>query len=117
MIVQKYGTMSGQRSQNALLSDIHQSSTHGDAPGAGPQEMECTNEYDDTEVSATFCSIAFCASTPPGRGIGNVEIAIPLVYGQIIRRTVHALYTPCRRALHNALAASLVTARSSPTGL
>jgi hypothetical protein len=99
--------------------------------------MECTAEFDDTEVSATICSIAFFTSTPPGRdlsqfwvvdfarsislvafridfvsfdlpssrsrvggvgvdvrGSGSVEIAIPLVSGQIIRRTVHALCTP-----------------------
>jgi hypothetical protein len=98
--------------------------------------MECTDEYDDTEVSATFCSIAFFASAPPGRdlsqfwvvdyacsinltafrsdfvsfdlpsgisrvggegvdvrGSGNVEIAIPLVYGRIIRRTLHTVHT------------------------
>jgi hypothetical protein len=98
--------------------------------------MECTDEYDDTEVGTRLCSIAFSASTPPGRdlsdfwvvdsacsinltafrsdfvsfdppsdnshvggvgvdvlGSGNVEINIQLVSGQVIRRTVHALYT------------------------
>jgi hypothetical protein len=136
MIVQKYGASSEHASHNALLSDMHKSDTYGDTPGAGPLEMECTDEYDGTEVSTTFCSIAFTASTLPRRelsqfwvvdsvcsinltafrsdfvsfdppsdtsrvggvgvdvlGSGNVEIAIPIVYGQIICRTVHALYT------------------------
>jgi hypothetical protein len=137
MIVHKYGAPIGQASHNALLSDMHQSNTDGDAPGAGPSERDCTDEYDDTEVGTTFCSVALSASTPPGRDLsnlmvidsacsinltafrsdfvsfdppsgtsrvggvgvdvlrsGNVEISIPLVSGQTIRRTFHALYTP-----------------------
>jgi hypothetical protein len=135
IIVLQYGAPTGQASHNALLSDMHQSDTNGDAPGAGPSEMECTDEYDHTEVGTTFCDIAFSASTPRDvtfthwvvhsacsinlnafrsdfvifdppsgtsrvggvsvdvLGSGNVEIAIPLVSGQIRRRKVHALYT------------------------
>jgi hypothetical protein len=33
--------------------------------------MECTDEYDETEVGTTFCSIAFSASTPPGRDLSD----------------------------------------------
>jgi hypothetical protein len=118
-----------------MLGDTHQSDTNGDKPGAGPSTMECTDEY-DTEVGATFNSIAFSAFTPPGRdlsqfrvvdsacsinftafrsnfvsfkppsgtyrvgsvgvalrGSGNVQITIPLVFGQTVRRIVHAMYT------------------------
>jgi hypothetical protein len=74
MKVQKYGAPSGHTSHNALMSDMHESDTDGDARGAGPLEMECTDEYDDTEVSATFCSIAFCASTPPGRDLSQLWV-------------------------------------------
>jgi hypothetical protein len=121
-----------------MLSDMHQSDTNGDAPGAGPLKMECTDECDDTEVSVTFSDVAFSVSTPPGRdlyqfwvvdcaysinltafrsdfvsfdppsgtsrvggvgvdvrGSGNVEIAIPVVSGQIIEHcNIHALCTP-----------------------
>jgi hypothetical protein len=48
-----------------------QSETNGDASGAGPSEMECIDEYDDTEVSATFCSIAFSAYATPGRDLSQ----------------------------------------------
>jgi hypothetical protein len=71
MIVQKYGAPSGHASHNALVSDMQQLDTRGDAPGAGPSEMECTDEYDDTEVGITFCSIALSASTPPGRDLSD----------------------------------------------
>jgi hypothetical protein len=72
MIVQKYGTPSGHASHhNALRSDMHHSDTDGAAPGASPLEMECTYEYDDAEVITIFCSIAFSASTLPGRDISQ----------------------------------------------
>jgi hypothetical protein len=71
MINHKYGAPSGHASHNALLSDMHQSDTDGDAPGVGPSEMECTDEYDDTEVGTTFCSVALSASTPPGRDLSD----------------------------------------------
>jgi hypothetical protein len=158
MIVQKYGTPSGQASHNALLSDPHQSDTDGDAPVAGPSEMECTDEYDDTEVGTTFCSTAFSTSAPPGRdlsdfwvvdsacsinltafrsdfvsfdppsgtirvggvgvdvlGSGSVKINIPLVCGQVLRRTAHALYTldmAARSAQHNGRLLSVSRMRS-----
>jgi hypothetical protein len=150
MTVHKYGAPSEKAFHNALLSDMHQSDRYGDPPGACPSEMECIDEYDATEVGTTFCSLAFSASTPPGRdlsdfwvvdfacsiyltafrsdfvsfdppsgpcsvggvgvdvlGSGNVEIAIPLVYGRIgVARFTRCIPMTYRRALHNALAAS-----------
>jgi hypothetical protein len=48
MIVHKYGAPSEHASHNALLSDMYQSDRYGDAPGVGPSEMECIDEYDAT---------------------------------------------------------------------
>jgi hypothetical protein len=67
MTVQKYGAPSGHAFHNALLSDMHMTNTDVDAHGAGPSEMECADEYDDTEVGTTFCSVAISSSTPPRR--------------------------------------------------
>jgi hypothetical protein len=71
MIVQKHGAPSGQASHTALLSDMHKSDTNGNAPVAGPSEMECTGEYDNTEVGTTYCFIAFSSSTTPGRDLSD----------------------------------------------
>jgi hypothetical protein len=55
MIVQKYGTLGGFASAHAaLLSDVP-----ADDSNIMPTLEECTDEYDDTEVSAPFSSVAF----------------------------------------------------------
>jgi hypothetical protein len=66
MIIHKYGTHVVPASRNAHMSDVPQSDAESDAPGAGPTELECIDEHDDTEVSTSFCSLALSTTTPPG---------------------------------------------------
>jgi hypothetical protein len=61
MIIQKYGTPCGSASAHAaLLSDVSTDDLE-----------ECTNEYDDTEVSVPFSSVAFSSSLAPGRDLSQ----------------------------------------------
>jgi hypothetical protein len=63
MIIQKYGTPSGFATAHAaLLSDV----TADDTDGLPTLENN-TDEYDDTEVSVPFNSVAFPSSLTPGR--------------------------------------------------
>jgi hypothetical protein len=133
MIVQKYGTPGGSATAHAtLLSDV----TAADDIDSMPTLEDCIDEYDDTEVSVPFNSVAFSSSLSPGRdlsqfwvidsacfnltafrgdfttcappsapsrvggvgvdvkGSGSMRISVWLASGQLIHRTVHALYTP-----------------------
>jgi hypothetical protein len=67
MIIQKYGTLGGAHSAHAaLLSDV----TADDTDGLSTFE-DCTDEYDDTEVSDPFSSIAFSSSLIPDRDLSQ----------------------------------------------
>jgi hypothetical protein len=68
MIIQKYGTPGGSATaQAALLSDV----TAADDPGGLPTLEDCTDNYDDTEVSVPFSSVAFSSSLTPGRDLSQ----------------------------------------------
>jgi hypothetical protein len=63
MIVHKYGTPGGFASTHAaLLSDVPI-----DDPDSLPTLEDCTDEYDDTEVSVPFSHVGFSSSITPGR--------------------------------------------------
>jgi hypothetical protein len=63
MIIQKYGTLGGSATAHAaLLSDV----TADDVSGGLPTLEECTDEYDDTEVSVLFTFVAFSSSLTTG---------------------------------------------------
>jgi hypothetical protein len=65
MIIQKYGATGGSHSAHAaLLSDVP-----ADASASLPTLEECTDEYDDTEVSVPFNRVAFSSSLTPGRNL------------------------------------------------
>jgi hypothetical protein len=68
MIVQKYGTLGGSASAHAALqSDVLTNESH-----SLPTLEDCTDEYDDTEVSVPFSFVAFSSSiTPPGRDLSQ----------------------------------------------
>jgi hypothetical protein len=59
-IVQKYGALS----HAVLLSDV----PADDTDSLSTLE-DCTDEYDDTEVSVHFSSVAFSSSLIPGRDL------------------------------------------------
>jgi hypothetical protein len=66
MIIQKYGTPSGPAiAHAALLSAV----TAADDPRGLPTLEDRTDEYDDTEVSVPFISVAFSSSLTPGRDL------------------------------------------------
>jgi hypothetical protein len=70
MIIQKYGTPRGSSSAHAaLLSDV----TADDTDGL-PTLEDCTDEYDDTEVSVPFSSVAFSSSLTPGRDLSQLWV-------------------------------------------
>jgi hypothetical protein len=134
LIIQKYGTPAdGSASAHAtMLSDVPTN-----YPNSLPTLEECTDEFDDTEVSVPFTFVAFSSSLAPGRdlsqfwvvdsacsinltafrhdfvtfdspstpsrvggvgvdvkGTGTVRLSILLASGELIHRTVQALYTP-----------------------
>jgi hypothetical protein len=133
MIFQKYGTRGGSASAHvALLSDVPTYEVD-----VLPTLEDCTDEYDDTQVSVPITYVVFSSSIAPGRdlsqlwgvdslysinltafrhdfvtfdppstsfrvggvgvdvkGSGSVRLSVLLDSGQIIHRTVHALYTP-----------------------
>jgi hypothetical protein len=65
MIVQNYGTPCGCASAHAaVLSDVP-----ADDANIMPTLEVCTYEYDDTEVSVPFSSVAFSSSLTPGRNL------------------------------------------------
>jgi hypothetical protein len=67
MIVRKYGTLGGSACAHvALLSDVP-----ADEIDSLPTIEDYTNEYDDTEVSVPFSSIAFSSSITRGRDLSQ----------------------------------------------
>jgi hypothetical protein len=67
MIVKKYGTLAGCASADAaLLSDVPL-----DDPDTMPTLEECTDDFDDTEVSVPFSSVALSSSFAPGRDLSQ----------------------------------------------
>jgi hypothetical protein len=68
MIIHKYGTLGGSAiAHAALLSDV----TAADDLAALPTLEECKDEYNDTEVSVPFRSVAFSSSLTPGRDLSQ----------------------------------------------
>jgi hypothetical protein len=69
-INQNYGTPGGNaQAHAALLSEVSHDEPHGPCPFDMPTMKECTNEYDDTEVSVPFGYVAFSSSLAPGRDL------------------------------------------------
>jgi hypothetical protein len=67
MIIKKYGTHGGSASAHAaMLSDVT-----ADDTDSLPTLEDCTYEYDDTEVSVPFSSVAFSSSLTPGRDLSQ----------------------------------------------
>jgi hypothetical protein len=67
MIIQKYGTLGGYAfAHAALLKDVTADNTDG-----LPTLKDRTNEYDNTEVSVPFNSVAFSFSCTPGRDLSQ----------------------------------------------
>jgi hypothetical protein len=63
MIMQKYGGLGGYAfAHAALLSEVT-----ADDPAGLPTLEDCTDDYDDTEVSVPFSYVAFSSSLTPGR--------------------------------------------------
>jgi hypothetical protein len=70
MIIQKYGAPSGSHLAHvALLSDVP-----ADDSDRLPTLQECTDEYDDTEASVPFSSVAFSSSLTPGRNLSHFRV-------------------------------------------
>jgi hypothetical protein len=73
MIIQKYGAPSGSHSAHAALqSDV----PADDSDSLSTLEV-CTDEYDDTEVSFPFSSVAFSSSLTLGRNLSQSFFSIP----------------------------------------
>jgi hypothetical protein len=67
IIVQKYGALGGSHSAHAaLLIDVP-----ADDSDSLPTLEECTDEYDDNEVSVPFSSVAFSSSLTHGRSLSQ----------------------------------------------
>jgi hypothetical protein len=67
VIIKNYGTLGGfPFAHAAMLSDV----TAGDSDSL-PTLEDCTDEYDDTEVSVPFSSVAFSPSLTPGRDLSQ----------------------------------------------
>jgi hypothetical protein len=70
MIIQKYGAPSGSHSAHAAMpSDVP-----ADDSESFPTLEECTDEYDDTEVSVPFSSVAFSSSLTPSRKLSQFYV-------------------------------------------
>jgi hypothetical protein len=70
MIIQKYGAPGGSHyAHAALLIDVP-----ADDSAGLPTLEECTDEYDDTEVSVPFSSVAFSSSLTPGRNLSQLWV-------------------------------------------
>jgi hypothetical protein len=67
MILHKYGTVGGSAyAHAALLSDVT-----ADDNDILPTLEDCTDEYDDTEVSVPFSYVAFSTFLTPGRDLSQ----------------------------------------------
>jgi hypothetical protein len=67
MIIQKYSAPGGSHFAHvALLSDVPADDSNG-----LPTLEQYTDEYDDTEVSVSFSSIAFSSSLIPGLNLSH----------------------------------------------
>jgi hypothetical protein len=67
MVVQKYGTFGVFAfAYAALMSDVP-----ADDADSLPTLEDCKDEYDDTEVSVPFTSVAFSSSLTPGRDLSQ----------------------------------------------
>jgi hypothetical protein len=67
MIIQKYNAPSGSHyAHAALLSDLP-----ADDSASLPTLEECTDEYDDTEVSVPSSSVTFSSFLTPGRNLSQ----------------------------------------------
>jgi hypothetical protein len=67
MIIQKYGAPGGSHfAHAAMLSDVP-----ADDSDSLPTLEECTDEYDDNEVSVPFNSVAFSSSLAVGRNLSQ----------------------------------------------
>jgi hypothetical protein len=70
MIIHKIGTPGGTaRAHAALLSDVPSDDTE-----VMRTMYECTDEYDDSEVSVPFTSVAFSFSLAPGRNLPKFRV-------------------------------------------
>jgi hypothetical protein len=70
MIVKKYGTHGSSASAHtALVSDVPTAD-----PDVLPTLEECTDEYDDSEVSVPSTSVAFSASISPGHDLSRLWV-------------------------------------------
>jgi hypothetical protein len=68
MIIPKYGTPGGSAlAHAAMLIDV----TADDNPDGLPILEDCTDEYDDTEVSVPFSFVALSSSLTPGRDLSQ----------------------------------------------
>jgi hypothetical protein len=67
VIIHKYGAPGGSHSAHAaLLSDVP-----ADDSESLPTLEDCTDEYDDIEVSVPFSSVVFSSSLTPGRNLSQ----------------------------------------------
>jgi hypothetical protein len=72
MIIKKYGTLGGNASAYAaVLSDVPTDGTE-----IMPTLEECTDEYDDTEVSVPFSSVVFSSSLSPNRDLSQFWVIV-----------------------------------------
>jgi hypothetical protein len=70
MIIKKYGAPRGYTfAHAAILSDVPAEDTD-----SLPTLEDCTDEYDDTEVSVPFSSFAKSFSLTPGRDLSYVWV-------------------------------------------
>jgi hypothetical protein len=70
MITRKYGTPGGFPSAHAaMLSDVP-----ADDADSLPTLEDCTNEYDDTDVSVLVTSVAFSSPLTPGRDLSQIWV-------------------------------------------
>jgi hypothetical protein len=75
LIVQKHGNPNNTAPAHvALLSDLN----HADPCSLSPLDLpileECTDIYDDTQVSVFFSSVAFSSSLTPGRDLSAFKV-------------------------------------------
>jgi hypothetical protein len=66
MIIQKYVPGGTASAHAVMLSDVP-----ADDADSLPTLEDCTDEYDDTEVSVPFSSVALSSSLTPGRDLSQ----------------------------------------------
>jgi hypothetical protein len=71
LIIQKYGTLGGSASAHAAM----QRDVPADDADIMPTLEDCTDEYDDTEVSVPSNYVAFSSSLPLGRDLSQLGVA------------------------------------------